>query len=78
MMMEHVNTEIDELSIKHDITDQQNSADIQTVKTQIIAVSEEIEDNKEDSRSEIDEIESKIKETSWKLESTLNIMINAV
>lgn len=45
-----VNTEIDELSIKHDITDQQNSADIQTVKTSDYeAVSEEIEDNKEDS-----------------------------
>lgn len=45
-----VNTEIDELSIKHDITDQQNSADIQTIKTSDYeAVSEEIEDNKEDS-----------------------------
>ena len=65
-----VNTEIDELSIKHDITDQQNSADIQTVKTSDYeAVSEEIEDNKEDSRSEIDEIESKIKELRAELES---------
>ena len=65
-----VNTEIDELSIKHDITDQQNSADIQTIKTSDYeAVSEEIEDNKEDSRSEIDEIESKIKELRAELES---------
>ena len=65
-----VNTEIDELTIKHDITDQQNSADIQTVKTSDYeSVSEEIEDNKEDSRSEIDEIESKIKELRAELES---------
>ena len=65
-----VNTEIDELTVKHDITDQQNSADIQTVKTSDYeAVSEEIEDNKEDSRSEIDEIESKIEELRAELES---------
>ena len=65
-----VNTEIDELSIKHDITDQQYSADIQTAKTSDYeAVSEEIEANKEDSRSEIDEIESKIEELRAELES---------
>ena len=65
-----VNTEIDELSIKHDITEQQYSADIQTAKTSDYeAVSEEIEDNKEDSRSEIDEIESKFEELRSELES---------